>query len=95
MGEATSFESFESFAIEVRSHQWVLKIEPAFQLEDDVARFMWPPYKAELELIAVGRVRVALSVEGQLVRTVEYDMSDASAKLIADGIMAVFEPDEG
>ncbi len=91
MGEALSFEAF---AIEARSHLWVLNIEPAFQLDDDVARFMSPPYHAELELISAGPVRLALSAHGQLVRTVEYQINDAAAKSIADGIIAIFEPEE-
>jgi hypothetical protein len=84
---------FDAFATEVRGHLWVLEIEPAFQLRRDVARFMWPPYAAELALLDEEHVRVALSSSGQLVRTVQYVMDAASARLIADGIIAMFEPE--
>ena len=86
--------SFDSFAAEVRAHLCVLEIEPAFKIDAEIARFMWPPYTAELQLLDHSHVMVAFSAHGQLVRTVEYVMDTASAKLVADGIIAVFEPDE-
>jgi hypothetical protein len=90
MGEILSFDAF---AAEVRSHLWVLEIEPAFQLSAGVARFMWPPNIAELQFVDDRRVRVAFSQHGELLRTVEYAMDKATAKLVAEGITAVFEPE--
>lgn len=85
--------SLDDFAAEVRSHLWVLDIEPAFQIGEHVARFMWAPYTAELQSLNAGNVRLALSAHNQLVRTVEYPMDEASAKLVADGIIALLEPE--
>jgi hypothetical protein len=84
---------FHAFATAVRDHLWVLEIEPAFQMTEKVMRFMWPPYVAELEQLDEGLVRVALSSHGQLVRTIGYVTDVASAKLVADGIIAIFQPD--
>ena len=85
--------SFAWFATKVREQLWPLEIEPAFALHDHIARFMWPPYLAVLEELSSRSVRVALSAHGQLVRTVEFQMDELSARLIADGIIALFEPD--
>jgi hypothetical protein len=86
--------SFDSFVAEARSHLWAMEIEPAFQTQLDIARFMWPPYSAELQPLDATHVRLAMSVSGKLARTVEYQMDSASARLVADGIMALFEPEE-
>jgi hypothetical protein len=84
---------FDAFVTEVREHLWVLEVEPAFQLNPSVARFMWPPYTAELEPLNATDVRVALSFAGQLVRTIQYVMDAPSARLAAEGIVALFEPE--
>jgi hypothetical protein len=89
MGEVLEFGAF---ATEVRGHLWVLKIEPAFQLERGIARFMWSPFTAELEPLSEEHVQLSISASGQLVRTVQYAMDMASVRLVADGISAIFEP---
>jgi hypothetical protein len=85
--------TFAGFAGAVRERLWVLETEPAFSLRDRNARFIWPPYLAELEPLDTANARLALSSHGQLIRTIELPMTDAGATLASDGIIAVFEPD--
>jgi hypothetical protein len=85
--------TFDSFVTEVRERLWVLEVEPAFAWAPDKARFMWPPYVAELEPLSPDVVRLGLSSEGELIRTIELPMDQSSAQIAADGIIAVFEPD--
>jgi hypothetical protein len=95
VGSAMGADDFDQFVREVREQLWVLVIEPAFSINDngDRARFMWPPYHAEVERLNPVTVRLALSAHGELIRTIELPMTAQSAKLAADGIIAVFEPD--
>jgi hypothetical protein len=64
------------------------------QLEGDGRIIRWAdPFRAVLEPIGTERVRLLLSANDQLVRTVEYEMDETFARLAADGIMALFEPE--
>ncbi|HEY5021082.1 MAG TPA: hypothetical protein VII30_01210 [Gemmatimonadaceae bacterium] len=83
-----------SFANSVREHLWVLDIEPAFQAGKGIVRFMWRQKVAELQPLDPANVRLLLSSHGQLVRTIDLAMTEASVRLVADGIIAVFEPEE-
>jgi hypothetical protein len=85
--------SFSSFATAVREHLWVLEVEPAYSLSERVARFMWSPYGADLEPLDSKNVRFLLSAHGELVRTIDLPMTQESVRQVADGIIAVFEPD--
>ncbi len=84
---------FAAFANSVREHLWVLETEPAFRLESDSALFMWRADVAELQLLDHSNLRMSLSSNGALIRTIELPMSASSVKLVADGIIAVFEPE--
>jgi hypothetical protein len=90
MGELT----FDAFATRVREHLWVLQTEPAFRLDGQFARFMWLANIAELQPLTPTSLRLSLSSHGELIRTVELPMTEEAVRLAADGIIAVFEPDE-
>jgi hypothetical protein len=83
--------SFDQFVRMVREPLCVLDVEPAFRLENDRARFMWPPYIAELEAIDDLNLRFSVSAHGELLRTVELPMTSDAAWLAWNGIVAIFE----
>jgi hypothetical protein len=85
---------FATFANSVREHLWVLDVEPAFHAGPGLARFMWRQRVAELQPLDSANVRLLLSSHGQLVRTIDIAITEASVRLVADGIIAVFEPEE-
>jgi hypothetical protein len=92
MGVPMTFNEFVSL---VREPLATLRTEPAFQLDGEVARFMWPPYVAELQVIDAANVRLALSAHGELIRTVELPLTKDAAWLAWNGIVAIFESGAG
>jgi hypothetical protein len=89
---------FDDFVLSVREPLCVLDVEPAFQhKQGESARFIWPPFIAELDAIDESSVRLSLSAHGELIRTVELPLTADAAWLAWNGIAAVFEseaPDE-
>ncbi len=83
---------FDAFVFAVREPLCVLDVEPAFQIQPgESARFMWPPYLAELHPVDASHVRVAISAHGELIRTVELPLTDDAVWLCWNGIVAIFE----
>jgi hypothetical protein len=84
--------SFDDFVLAVREPLCVLDVEPAFQHKhDEVARFMQPPFTAELHPIDASHVRLAISAHGELIRTVELPLTADGAWICWNGIVAMFE----
>jgi hypothetical protein len=92
MGVSMRFTEFVSL---VREPLSTLTTEPAFQFDGEVARFMWPPYAAELQVIDARNVRLALSAYGELIRAVELPLTKDAAWLAWNGIVAIFESNAG
>ena len=83
---------FDAFVAAVREPLCVLDIEPAFQAKaGEWARFMWPPFLAELHYIDDSTVRLSLSMHSELIRTVALPATDDAAWLCWNGIVALFE----
>jgi hypothetical protein len=83
---------FNDFVLTVREPLCVLDVEPAFQHKhDEVARFMQPPYMAELHPIDMSHVRLSISAHGELIRMVELPLTDDGAWNCWNGIVAMFE----
>jgi len=84
--------SFDGFVRAVREPLCVLDVEPAFQHQRGAfARFMQPPYLAELHPIDESHVRLSLSAHGELFKTVLLPLTDDAAWLAWNGIVAIFE----
>lgn len=85
---------FDDFVLMVRESLSVLDAEPAFQHQrNEVARFMQPPYMAELHLIDTSHVRLSISAHGEILRSVELTMTKDGAWIAWNGIVAIFEMD--
>lgn len=85
---------FDHFVLAVREPLSVLDVEPAFQhRHDEVARFMQPPYLAELHPIDTSHVRLSISAHGEILRTVELPMTEDGAWIAWNGVVAIFEMD--
>jgi hypothetical protein len=83
---------FDEFVVRVREPLEVLDVEPAFEhRRGGVARFMQPPYAAELHPVDGAHVRLLISAHGEAIRTVELPMSRDGAWLCWNGIVAVFQ----
>lgn len=84
--------TFDDFAAAVREPLCVLDVEPAYQHKHgEVARFMQPPYLAELHPVDETHVRLSISAHGELIRTVELPLADDAVWLCWTGIVAIFE----
>jgi hypothetical protein len=83
---------FDEFVVRVREPLEVLDVEPAFENRlGEVARFMQPPYLAELHPVDDVHVRLLISAHGEAIRTVELPMTSDGAWLTWNGIVAIFE----
>lgn len=83
---------FDYFVRLVREPLCILDIEPAFQHEyGALARFMQPPYLAELHAIDVSNVRLSISADGELIKAVLLPLTKDAAWLAWNGIVAIFE----
>lgn len=78
----------------VREPLAVLDVEPAFQHRlGEFARFMQPPYLAELHPLDASHVRLSISVHDELLRTVGLPLTQDAVSLCWNGIVAIFEMD--
>lgn len=83
---------FDGFVRAVREPLCALDVEPAFKHEYGVfARFMQPPYLAELHPIDGFQVRLSISAHDELIKTVVLPLTEDAAWLAWNGIIAVFE----
>lgn len=58
---------------------------------DAFARFMQPPYVAELHPLDEAHVRLLISPHGRAIRSAELPLTDDGAWLCWNGIAAIFE----
>ncbi|HEX3464241.1 MAG TPA: hypothetical protein VHS78_09375 [Candidatus Elarobacter sp.] len=83
---------FDEFVIRVREPLEVLDVEPAFEHKPgEVARYLWPPYRAELHPVDASYVRLSISAHDELIRTVELPLTDDAVWICWNGIVAIFE----
>lgn len=83
---------FDQFVLAVREPLQVLDVEPAFEhRRGQVARFMQPPYVAELHPLDDAHVRLLISAHGEAIRAVDLPQTSDGAWLCWNGIVAIFE----